>query len=236
MAIFANNANLRDGNSLNQATGIFGGTFNPVHYGHLHIALELKQTLGLDEMRLIPCAMPPHREPPGVTAEHRLAMLRLAIGQHPEMAAELSVDPCELEREGPSYSIDTLKLFREELGQQRPLSLCIGMDSFVGLTNWYRWNELLDYAHIVVAARPGWQPPIDGVLAALLTERQIHHPTGLGDCAAGNILLLESSLLPISATEIRRKLANNLALDSLLPDTVIDYIRQHGLYNKQEPA
>lgn len=129
--------------------GIYGGTFNPIHYGHLRTAIEVREIFGLDELRLLPCAQPAHRATPEVSSEQRLQMLQLAISEAPE----LQIDTRELERAGISYMVDTLAAIRAEV-RQVPIMLFIGMDAFNGLTSWHRWQELFDYAHIVVMTRP----------------------------------------------------------------------------------
>lgn len=208
------------------AIGIFGGTFDPVHIGHLRTALELRARLGLREMRLIPAARPPHREPPGVTAAHRLAMLRLAIAGE----AELVADDRELRRPGPSYTIDTLAELRRELGGDIGLCLCVGMDSLVKLTAWRRWQELTATAHLVVAARPGWHLPTRGAVADWLVGRVTDDPARLREAPGGCVLVLEMTLLPVAATQLRADLAGGRSVRYLVPDAVIDYARKHHLY------
>jgi len=217
-----------------KAVGIFGGTFDPVHIGHLRTAVELREHLGLDELRLMPSARPPHREQPGVSAEHRLAMLQLAIGKGP-LAAGLLADDRELRREGLSYTVETLAQLRGELGGDVALCLCIGMDSLVNLHTWQRWQALSDYAHIVVAARPGWHLPETGPVAQWLAGRCTDDPKLLSKSPSGRVLVEAMTLLPVSATQIREDLATGSSVRYLVPDAVIQYIHQHGLY-KQESS
>lgn len=207
--------------------GIFGGTFDPVHIGHLRTAVELRQLLDLDEIRLVPAARPPHREQPLVSAAHRVAMLRAAVYREPG----LCVDDRELHRGGPSYTIDTLRELRAELGRQTRLCLCVGMDSLVGLSAWRQWRELTDYAHLVVAARPGWSAPEHGPVAAWLTERWVRDSGRLSG-VAGCVLVVEMTLLPVSATTIRANLAAGHSVRYLVPDPVLDYIHQQDLYSQ----
>ncbi|MBQ0719776.1 MAG: nicotinate-nucleotide adenylyltransferase [Gammaproteobacteria bacterium] len=225
-----------------KAVGIFGGTFDPVHIGHLRTAVELREHLGLDELHLIPSARPPHREQPGVSAEHRLAMLSLAIGSETHgdsvVSADLPADGLfaddrELRREGLSYTVETLAQLRAELGANVALCLCIGMDSLVNLHSWQRWQELSDYAHIVVAARPGWHLPETGPVAEWLAGRCTNDPQLLSNTPSGCVLVEAMTLLPVSATQIREDLATGNSVRYLVPDAVIQYIHQHGLY-KQE--
>jgi len=217
-----------------KAVGIFGGTFDPVHIGHLRTAVELCEHLGLDELHLMPSARPPHREQPGVSAEHRLAMLRLAIASELPFDGLLA-DDRELRREGLSYTVETLAQLRDELGSDVALCLCIGMDSLVNLHSWQRWQELSDYAHIVVAARPGWHLPETGPVAEWLAGRCTDDPQLLSQSPSGCVLVEAMTLLPVSATQIREDLAASSSVRYLVPDAVIQYIHQHGLY-KQESS
>ena len=206
------------------SVGVFGGTFDPIHIGHLRTALELKQRLGLDEMRMIPSAQPPHRAQPATSAEHRLAMLQLAL------AGELGLvaDDCELKREGPSYTIDTLQQIRAEIGKS-PLCLCVGMDALLGINTWHRWQELLNVAHIVATARPGWHLPEEGEVAELIQQHRADEAELL-NTPCGKIAIVEMTLLPVSATGIRQALQRGESVRYLVPDSVIQYIEEQRLY------
>jgi nicotinate-nucleotide adenylyltransferase len=209
--------------------GIFGGTFDPVHFGHLRPALELKEELGLERVHLIPCNIPPHRGEPHASAEQRCAMLQLAINDEPDMV----LDRRELERPGPSYMVDTLKSLREEYGGERPLCLIIGGDAFLGLPSWYHWQELIQLAHIVVAHRPGWkldEATLDAPLATLLQQQRLNGAEQLCSSPAGGVLLQTVTQLDISATAIRSLVSAGGSANYLLPQPVWDYIRQHNLY------
>jgi nicotinate-nucleotide adenylyltransferase len=204
--------------------GIFGGTFDPVHYGHLRSALEVKEIFGLTEVRLIPSAQPPHREQPAATALMRLHMLELAIKNQPGLV----IDTRELNRHGVSYMVDTLKSLRQEFPSE-PLLLFIGSDAFNQLKTWHQWQHLFDFAHIVVMTRPGFKiQNLDDFfkvwLAGNLTE--------LTDNIAGKLYFQQVSQLDISATAIRNMIAEQQNPGFLLPDTVIAYIRQHRLYQR----
>lgn len=207
------------------AVGIFGGTFDPVHIGHLRTALELKFRLGLAEMRFIPSARPPHRDEPSSSAEHRLAMLLLALRNEPGLV----VDDCELKRDGPSYSIETLRHIRAELGDKTPLCLCIGMDALISLDRWHQWQELINYAHIVVTARPGWSLPESGDVLSLVQQHRTNE-NDLLTSANGNIAIVEMTRLPVSATGIRQAFVRREPTRYLLPDAVLEYITKHRLY------
>ncbi|GMG86449.1 nicotinate-nucleotide adenylyltransferase [Biformimicrobium ophioploci] len=209
----------------NGPIGIFGGTFNPVHFGHLRMALELRETLDFDEMRLLPCSLPPHKEEPGVSAQHRLEMLRLATEQCPGLA----VDDRELRRAGPSYSYDTLAEIRAELGPARPLVFCMGLDSLVKLDSWYRWQELLQLTHIVAVSRPGWRLPAEGAVAELIVQAA-GSAAQLAAEPAGRLLVLEQTLLPISSTRIRALVREGRSPRYLLPERVWQYISEQRLY------
>ena len=160
--------------------GIFGGTFDPIHYGHLRTALELQATLDLAVVHFVPCANPPHRAAPMTDGALRLKMVRAAIRDERGFVA----DDRELVREGPSYTIDTLASFRAEFAAQA-LCLMVGMDAFLGLPQWHRWRELTTLAHIVVAHRPGWQAPTSGTLGELLRERRTASADGACGAARG---------------------------------------------------
>tara|TARA_R110001592_G_scaffold320639_2_gene598709 strand:- start:27520 stop:28230 length:711 start_codon:yes stop_codon:yes gene_type:complete len=217
--------------------GLFGGTFDPVHIGHLRTAVELRKVLNLSEMRLIPSACPPHRTQPDSSAEHRLAMLQLALGHGlgPNTAEpKLIADDKELRREGLSYTMDTLTEVRAEVGTKTPLFLCIGMDSLIDLNQWHRWRELTSIAHIVVAARPGWHLPKSGEVLEFVREHRATSIEQLQEIPAGKILMMEMTLLPVSATGIRQALQRGESIRYLVPDQVIDYIRQHQLYSDKK--
>lgn len=212
--------------SRRRVVGLFGGTFDPIHYGHLRMALEFQQRLGFSEMRLLPCHLPPHREAPGRSSADRAAMVRLAVAECPQ----LSVDERELQRDQPSYTVDTLAQLREELGADVSLCWCVGMDSLVTLNRWHRWRELLDHAHLVVAGRPGWCPPQQGEVAEWLRQHQ-QDASALHRAPRGSVVLVEQTMLDISATAIRRMLAGGESTRFLLPESVRRYIEENHLFN-----
>lgn len=212
-----------------KSIGIFGGTFSPIHNGHLRMALELKQHLALDEMRLLPAHQPPHRTDVRVSSLQRLDMVRLAV----EDCDDLSVDDRELFREGCSYSVETLESFRKELGDDTSLVFCMGMDSFLSLPSWHRWEDILELAHIAVAARPGWELPETGELPNLLSKRGAEKQQ-LSSNSHGSIVIDELTLLPISATAIRREIQNGLSPCYLVPQNVWRYIQKNKLYSENQ--
>jgi len=205
--------------------GILGGTFDPVHYGHLRSALEVKDIFGLTEVRLIPCAQPPHRQQPSAPAWMRLEMLKLAIG----CQTGLIVDDRELKRDGASYMVDTLSSLRQDFITE-PLLLFIGSDAFNQLTTWHEWQHLFDFAHIIVMTRPGYEiQQLDDFFNARLTKNRGE----LVQNSAGKLYFQQVSQLDISATAIRNMTAEQQNPGFLLPDIVIAYIRQHQLYQRQ---
>ncbi len=208
--------------------GVFGGTFDPIHYGHLRSALELSERLELTQLRLMPCAMPPHRELTQCSAQQRAAMVELAVAGE----SRLMCDTRELQRSGPSYTIDSLIELRQELGEQTSLSLIMGCDALLDIDSWYRWKEILDWAHVVVIARPGWRLPVQGPVAQWIEDNTLGAVDGIKERTAGGILIEELRPLAISSTEIRAMLASDHSVRYLLPESVLDYIEQHKLYRK----
>ena len=208
--------------------GVFGGTFDPVHFGHLRLAEEAREHLQLAAVRWIPAGRPPHRASPGVEPAHRLAMVGLAIDGNPHFA----VDGAEVESTAPSYTVLTLERLRAEAGS-RPLVLLVGADAFAGLATWHRWRELFDLAHIAVFHRPGFPVAADrlpGELGAQVAARLRPDKNTLGQSAAGAIVSFAMTQLAISATQIRHLLAHRASARYLLPQPVLDYIERHHLY------
>lgn len=205
--------------------GIFGGTFDPVHHGHLRTAYELKQQLAIERIHFIPAAQPPHRPQPEAPVELRLAMLEAAIRDEPGCV----VDRREIERDGTSYSIDTARDLRADY-PDHVLCLLLGMDAFVGLPDWHRWEELFDLVNLVVARRPGASLPGDGVLGRLLDQRRI--AVGPDSCwpAAGRIIIQEVTQLEISATDLRDSIRRGIEPKYLVPDAVWNVIQSSGCY------
>jgi nicotinate-nucleotide adenylyltransferase len=206
--------------------GVFGGTFNPVHYGHLRSALELVERLQLEQLRLMPSAQPPHRDAPECSAAHRAAMIELAVKGEPRLACDVR----ELQRPGKSYTIDSLIELRGELGAGTSLCMVMGCDAVLDIAKWHRWQELLDWAHIVVIARPGWELPLTGEVAQWLKDYRVEDPQSLRQWPAGCIAIEELRPLAISATEIRDILAAGKSARYLLPQSVLDYIQTNKLY------
>lgn len=213
--------------------GILGGTFDPIHLGHLRLAEEARETLGLGELRLIPSGQPPHRDAPATPAEDRLAMARLAAQGNPGLV----VDDGEVRARQKSYTVPTLERLRAELGPGRPLVLILGADAFEGLPSWHRWQSLFDLAHIAVANRPGFAPHgrrWPGTLSPALEEacrgRLGKEPDVLAASPAGRVVAFDMTPLAISASLIRDLLKNGHSARYLLPESVLNYIQAHRLY------
>jgi len=205
--------------------GIFGGTFDPIHFGHLRTAFELLHALRLAEVRLVPAGNPPHRGTPLCDAQHRLDMVRAAIADQPGLV----VDDREVRREGPSYTVLTLRELRNE-APGRPICLLLGMDAFLGLPQWHEWQSVFDLAHVVVAHRPGWTAPAAGTLGELLAARGTRRVEDLHEAVAGRIHVRPVTQLEISSTDLRDLIVAGQDPRYLLPDPVRALIRDTGCY------
>ena len=214
---------------LSDPIGLFGGTFDPVHYGHLRLAEEAVAHLALGSVRWIPAGQPPHRGVPQVTAAQRLEMVRLATAGNPRF----SVDASEVNALAPSYTVHTLERLRQELGDRQPLVLLVGADAFAGLASWHRWRDIFALAHVAVSHRPGFPVETGSLGQELATEfnqRRLSDVAGLKAKPAGSVVTFAMTQLAISATQIRKLLTNELSARYLLPDDVLDYIQTHSLY------
>jgi nicotinate-nucleotide adenylyltransferase len=215
----------------NRLIGILGGTFNPIHFGHLRMAQELADSLQLSQVRFIPSANPPHKNKPEVSAQHRASMVQLAIADNPLF----KLDTRELERTGASYTIDTLISLCEELGSNAAICLMMGSDAFTKLDSWHRWDELLNYCHIILVQRPKQQP---SAKTEKLSDKMTHFLSGhytenlddLAEKSAGYIHMQQITAQDISATKIREKLAAGNSAKYLAPEAVLAYIQQQKLY------
>ena len=221
--------------SAKQPLGIFGGTFDPVHFGHLRLAEESADALGLAGVRWIPAGQPTLRGAPTVSAAQRLEMVRLAIAGNPRF----ELDAAEVESAQPSYTVPTLERLRrpEVCGAQRPLVLLVGADAFAGMGHWHRWMSLFDLAHIAVAHRPGF--PIDAArlppeLAHVFAQRFCAEPALLAKSPAGCIVPFAMTQLDISATKIRALLSTRLSPRYLMPDGLVAHIQHHHLYSENQ--
>lgn len=205
---------------------LLGGTFDPVHYGHLRPAIELLEALNLSEIRLVPGRIPPHRPQPRQSARNRCRLLRAAVADVPGLV----VDERELQREGPSYTLETLRDLRAEIGPQRPLCFAMGRDAFRGLETWHRWDELVDYAHLIVTTRAGDEAALSAHLQDWLTPRLATDPAALRQTPAGAVWFQPVSALAISATGIRQLLAQGRSARGLMPEGVWPMLAEPGLY------
>jgi nicotinate-nucleotide adenylyltransferase len=206
--------------------GILGGTFDPIHYGHLRPAREAARALGFEALRLIPAANPPHRTAPVADAAQRRHMAELALAEFPEF----QLDDREYRRSGPSYTVLTLESLRAEFGP-RPLCLLLGADAFFGIETWHEWHRLPELAHLVVLTRPGFEFPATGApLPAWAAGRVTRARTALAGKPAGHVLFQPVAAQDISATRIRAAIAAGEPVAGLLPAAVLDYIRANRLY------
>lgn len=204
----------------------YGGTFDPPHKGHLAAAREVLERTAADSLRMIPCNVPPHRAQPEADAADRLAMVRLAAGE----VRGLEVDDRELQRPGPSYTVDTLLSLRRELGHVVALGWVIGSDAVAGLENWSRWQQLLELTHLLVLDRPGATLPDAGPVAAMLQQARCESVAALREEPAGRVWHVQQRPVDVSASEIRASLQAGDSAGHLLPASVWAYIRRKGLY------
>jgi nicotinate-nucleotide adenylyltransferase len=215
-----------------KAIGLLGGTFDPIHFGHLRMAEELAEALDIGQVRFIPAGSPPHRGRPRAESRHRLEMARWAVAGNPRFI----LDSREIAKDSPSYSVETLAELRAELPAGTPLVLFMGSDAFLGLTTWHEWRKLFDLAHIAVAHRPGfspslWEDALPDALRKQLTKRLADQPGELAEAPAGRVFLHAITQLDISASQIRDRCLRGKSLRYLLPDTLIDYIQENRLYD-----
>ncbi|WP_246540567.1 nicotinate-nucleotide adenylyltransferase [sulfur-oxidizing endosymbiont of Gigantopelta aegis] len=214
--------------------GIYGGSFDPIHYGHLRPNLELCERLDLAQVRFIPAFQSPHKDSPQIPLEQRLEMVAQAIKDEPRFV----LDEREIQRGGASYTIDTLKSLRQDY-PERPLCLLMGMDAFAGIDQWHQWQAILDYAHIIVSHRPSMcADRHDKLIFSATVERfyQAHKADennindSIGQCLSGTIHLEPVTQLAISATDIRNRLKNKQSIRYLMPEAVINLIKYYDLY------
>ena len=208
--------------------GILGGTFDPIHLGHLRPTLEVAEALALSEVRFLPCGNPPHRQPPHAAALQRLAMVRAAIAGEPRFR----VDDRELRREGPSYMVDTLASLRAELGSV-PICLLLGADAFAALDTWHQWERIAEFAHLVVMRRPEQDPAMHTysfALRELVRRRETQDISQLSRKPAGGVCFVPVTQLAISATGIRRALRERRSIRFLVPAAVQQLIETQNIY------
>jgi len=210
---------------MSEPVGLFGGTFDPIHYGHLRTAYELWQSLRLAQVRFLPTGNPPHREASLAPTELRVQMVQAAIAGNDAFV----VDDRETRREGLSYSVDTLLDLRRDF-PERSLCLLLGMDAFLGMPHWHRWRDIFELAHVVVAHRPGWKAPITGPLGEVMVDRGTGSVRELHAAPAGRVYVHAVTQLEISSTELRQLILAGRDLRYLVPDAVRDLIATSGCY------
>ncbi|MTD40700.1 nicotinate-nucleotide adenylyltransferase [Erwinia sp. CPCC 100877] len=206
---------------------IYGGTFDPVHYGHLRPVEALARIVGLKQVTIMPNNVPPHRPQPEASSEQRRDMVNLAIRNRPLFR----LDERELQRTTPSWTVETLETVRRELGPQQPLAFIIGQDSLTGLPGWHRYETLMDLCHLLVCRRPGYAPDMPNAGHQDWLNNHLTHSVGeLHRLPAGRIFMADTPLWDISATGIRQRLAARRDCEALVPEAVLDYINKAGLY------
>ncbi len=215
--------------------GIFGGTFDPIHYGHLRIAEEVVESIGLREMRFVPAGMPRLRSAPIASPRHRAAMVQAAIQSNPRFV----LDEREARRPGTSYSVESLRELRQEMGENVTLCFVMGTDAFMKLAEWHSWRELFQLCHIIIAARPGHalttsHDVLPQVLKEECAQRWVSSTDSLAGTSSGLIYVAPTTLLDISATAIRTRISAKSSVRYLLPDAVLDYIETNHLYSGEE--
>lgn len=216
---------INDNHVVNKPLALFGGTFDPVHYGHLRCAEEARQKLGLEQLYLLPSGCPPHRDAPRASARQRLEMLHLALPEFPQ----LEIDDREIQRSGPSYMVDTLKELRSEF-PRRPLLLLIGQDAANHLHGWFDWQTLFELTHIVIMTRPGARAEYRRDLEKQIQRRLLEDKEELFRSKAGGVLNLKVASIDISATTIQSIIRLGRSPNSMLPGAVMDYINENRLY------
>jgi nicotinate-nucleotide adenylyltransferase len=208
-----------------RAIGVFGGMFDPIHFGHLRTAHELHELLGLESIAFVPAGDPPHRAAPLADSKTRLEMVRAAVADDPRFF----VDDRELQRSGPSYTILTLEALRAERGAQ-PIALIMGMDAFAGIERWHRARELLAFAHIVIALRPKAPAPREGFAARLLQDHRCDNPARLSSSPAGLVHVSENTQLDLSSSAVRAVIAAGRDPRYLMPEAARRIILATGSY------
>ena len=203
--------------------GIIGGTFDPIHFGHLRPALDIAERLGLDEVRFIPSATPPHRWKPEATGQQRLDMVKLAIND----TQKFILDDREYQREGASFTVDTLQSIRDEIGENTPLCMILGMDAFAFFTQWHDWQKILELCHIVISSRPNYD---DSKIESWMKKRMLEDSALLSKTPAGKLYFCKGIQLDISATFIREQIKAGSSPRYLTPADVVEYMKNNSLY------
>jgi nicotinate-nucleotide adenylyltransferase len=208
------------------STLVFGGTFDPVHRGHIESVCSVARLLGDVDTYLVPCQIPAHRPAPAASPEDRLKMLQLAVASQ----GQIFVDDCELRREGASYTVDTLFGCRERVGESGPLLFLMGRDSWVTLPSWHRWEELTDLAHLLILERPGTDQGSPEVLRKWFKPREIQDPKEMMNSCSGKVCFLSLDQINVSASGLRERIAKGSSIEGDVNPLVMSYITQHNLY------
>jgi len=218
-------------NSGSPLVGIFGGTFDPIHYGHLRVAEEIVETVGLQKMYFVPAGMPRLRHSPVASSQHRVEIVRLAIQKNPDFV----LDGREIYRDGVSYSIDTVREFKQEFGEEIRLCLVLGADAFIKLPEWNNWKELFNLCHFIVSTRPGYtftliKELLSKELREECSQRWVSNTETLKKETSGLIFIASTTMLDISATSIRAHIAVGRNVRHLVPSVTVNYISKNKLY------
>ena len=218
-------------NSGSPLVGIFGGTFDPIHYGHLRVAEEIVETVGLQKMYFVPAGMPRLRHSPVASPQHRVEIVRLAIQKNPDFV----LDGREIYRDGVSYSIDTVREFKQEFGEEVRLCLVLGADAFIKLPEWNNWKELFNLCHFIVSTRPGYtltliKELLSKELREECSQRWVSNTESLKKDTSGLIFIASTTMLDISATSIRAHIAAGISIRHLVPGVIVNYISENKLY------
>lgn len=213
---------------MNSESGlaILGGTFDPVHFGHLQSAIAVKELLAVRQVKLVPSFIPPHKGLPHSTSNERLSMLRIATHDN----SGVVVDDREISRQGVSYTVDTLASFRQEIGENVSLYFILGIDSFCTLNEWVGWQELTGIAHLIVLARPFSLPQISSEIRAWESKKLVGNVNCMRGKPSGGVCHVELVQVDISATEIREMIGSGIRPTGKMPESVIDYAFEHELY------
>ncbi|MDN2662398.1 nicotinate-nucleotide adenylyltransferase [Psychromonas sp. 14N.309.X.WAT.B.A12] len=207
------------------AIGFLGGTFDPIHFGHLRPALEIQEALQLQSLYLMPNYIAPHKATSLASTEQRIEMVKLAIQDTPS----LQMDTQELLRNSPSYTVETLALLRAQY-PNTPICFIMGMDSLINFHTWYRYQDILQYCHLVVSHRPGWSPQFNETVSTILAKHQTQDTTDLHSSLNGCIYFQSTTQLDISSSQIRKLCANNQGIEFLTPTPVCHYIKEQNCY------
>lgn len=209
-----------------RAIGVYGGSFDPVHNGHLRIAWEIYQQLDLAKVLLVPSHRPPHRAQPHASPQQRIEMLSVATAD----VDGFEIERCELDSSATSYTVHTLEQLRQRYGAEQPLALIMGGDAFMGIRDWHEWPRLLDLAHIIVAKRPSHPVTLNDELHTFFSPRRIDDSTMLAQKPSGYWMIQPVTQLDIASSTIRRLIASGDGARFLAPESVLTYVQQNNLY------